>query len=98
MPAYQLTEAAQNDLREISAYTKKTWGQEQEKAYREIIRAVLRLIAEAPEIGQKRNELTEGLRSFPAGHHIAYYVESEDAIVVVRILHPAMDREQAMHK
>lgn len=98
MPDYKLTQAAQNDLREISAYTKKTWGKEQDKAYREIIRAALRLIAETPEIGQKRNELTEGLRSFPVGHHIAYYVEREDGIVVARILHPAMDREQAMQK
>ena len=98
MPDYKLTQAAQNDLREISAYTKKTWGTEQEKAYLDIIRAALRLIAETPEIGQKRNELTEGLRSFPVGHHIAYYVEREDGIVVARILHPAMDREQAMQK
>jgi toxin ParE1/3/4 len=98
MSNFKLTEAAQNDLREISAYTKKAWGKEQDKAYREIIRAALRLIAETPEIGQKRSELTEGLRSFPVGNHIAYYVERADGIVVARILHPAMDRERAMRK
>ncbi len=98
MADYKLTGAAQNDLREISAYTQKTWGKEQAKAYREIIRATLRLIAETPEIGQKRSELMASLRSFPVGHHIAYYVEREDRIVVARILHPAMDREQAMQK
>ena len=98
MSIYQLTEAAKQDLREISAYTKTTWGREQEKAYREIIRTALRLIAATPEIGQKRNELTEGLRSFLVGHHIAYYVQRENGIVVVRILHPAMDREKAMKK
>ena len=98
MPDYKLTAAAKKDLREISAYTQKTWGQEQEKAYREILQAALRVIAKTPEIGQKRDELMQGLRSFPVGHHIAYYVESLDATVIARILHPAMDREKAMEK
>ena len=99
MPDYKLTEAAKKDLRGISAYTKKTWGREQEKAYSEAIRAAaLRVIAKTPKIGQKRDELTEGLRSFPVAHHIAYYVEKGDGIEVARILHPAMDREKAMEK
>jgi len=98
MRDYKLTEASKKDLREISAYAKKTWGKEQEKVYRETIRAALRIIARLPEIGQKREELTEGLRSFPVGNHIAYYVEKNNQIIVVRILHPAMDREKAMNK
>lgn len=98
MPDYKLTAAARKDLREISAYTKKNWGREQEKAYREIIRAGLRLISRTPEIGASRYELSEGLKSFPVGHHIAYYVEREDGLVVARILHPAMDRDSALRK
>ncbi len=98
MPDYKLTEAAKKDLRNISAYTKKTWGKEQEKAYREAIRAALGIIAKYPEIGQKREELTACLRSFPVGNHIAYYIEKNDEIMVSRILHPAMDREKAMKK
>ena len=98
MPDYKLTEAAKKDLRGISAYTKKTWGKEQEKTYREILRAALRVIAKAPKIGQKRDELAEGLRSFPVGNHIAYYVEKGKGIESARILHPAMDREKAMKK
>jgi toxin ParE1/3/4 len=95
---YKLTEAAKMDLREISEYTKKTWGKEQEKVYRETIRAALSIIAKLPEIGQMREELAEGLRSFPVGNHIAYYVEKSGQIMVVRILHPSMDRERAMKK
>ena len=98
MSGYHLTEAAKNDLLEISAYTKKTWGREQERVYRETMREALRMIAENPEIGQKRDELAEGLRSFPVGHHIAYYLERGDEILVARILHPAMDREKAMKR
>jgi len=98
MANYKLTEAAKKDLRGISTYTKQTWGKKQENAYRETIRAVLRVIAKNPEIGLKREELTEGLRSFPVGHHIAYYVERRGNIEVARILHPAMDTEKAMKK
>lgn len=98
MADYKLTEAAKKDLQGISAYTKKTWGKEQERVYRESIRAALRAIAKYPEIGQQRDELMKGLRSFPVGHHIAYYIERRDEIKVARILHPAMDKEKAMKK
>ena len=98
MPDYKLTDAAKKDLRGISAYTKETWGKEQEKSYREILRAALRVIAKAPKIGQKRDELAEGLRSFPVGNHIAYYVEKGKGIEIARILHPSMDREKAMKR
>lgn len=98
MPNYKLTEAAKKDLREISEYTKETWGRKQEKAYREIIRAALRVIEKNPKIGLKREELAEEIRSFPIGHHIAYYIERKGNIEVARILHPAMDTEKAMKK
>ena len=98
MPDYKLTEAAKMDLRGISQYTKKEWGKDQEKVYREIIRAALGVIAKTPKMGQKRDELAEGLRSFPVGQHIAYYVERKGKIEVARILHPAMDSEKAMKK
>ncbi len=98
MPDYKLTEAAKMDLRGISQYTKKEWGKDQEKVYREIIRTALGVIAKTPKMGQKRDELAEGLRSFPVGQHIAYYVERKGKIEVARILHPAMDSEKAMKK
>ena len=98
MRDYKMAEAAKDDLRNISAYTRKTWGKEQEKIYRETIRTALRIIAKSPEIGQRREELAEGLRSFPVGNHIAYYIKKINQIMVVRILHPAMDRESAMKK
>lgn len=96
MPNYKLAEAPKMDLREISTYTKKTWGKKQEKAYRETIRTALRAIARNPGVGLKREELMEGLRSFSVGHHIAYYIERRNNIEVARILHPAMDTEKAM--
>jgi toxin ParE1/3/4 len=96
MPNYKLTEAAKKDLRGIITYTQKTWGKDQEKAYREVMRAALGVIAKNPEIGLKREELAEGLRSFPVGHHIVYYVQRGDNIEVARILHPAMDNEKTM--
>jgi toxin ParE1/3/4 len=98
MPDYKLTDAAKKDLRGVSAYTKKTWGKEQEKAYREILRTALRVIAKAPKIGQERDELAEDLRSFPVGNHIAYYVEKGKGIEIARILHPSMDREKAIKR
>ena len=59
---------------------------------------VSRVIAKGPKIGLRRDELAEGLRSFPVGNHIAYYVEKGKGIEIARILHPSMDREQAMKR
>jgi toxin ParE1/3/4 len=96
MPGYKLTTGAKEDIRKISEYTKKTWGKEQEKAYRESLRIAFGAFAKTPKIGKCRDELAEGLRSFFVGQHVAYYIEKADGIVIVRILHQAMDSEKAM--
>ena len=96
MARYKLTETAKKDLRGISAYTKERWGNNHEQVYCETIRAALRVIAQNPGIGLKRDELAQGLRSFRVGKHIAYYAERMGTIEVFRILHHAMDVKKAL--
>lgn len=48
-------------------------------------------LAEFPELGRRRDELFNGLRSWPVGSYLIFYIASADAILIVRILHGARD-------
>lgn len=47
--------------------------------------------AEAPKIFPSRNELVDGLRSVRHGAYLIFFVERDDGILVVRVLHGARD-------
>ena len=49
------------------------------------------LIATQPMMGRARDELEPGLRSFPFGRYIIFYVPTSSGIDVVRVLHGARD-------
>lgn len=51
----------------------------------------LQTIAENPFMGKAREELMEGLRSFPIGNYIIYYFPAGDGIDIVRVLNAARD-------
>jgi toxin ParE1/3/4 len=51
-------------------------------------------LAETPSIGKYRNDLQQGLLSFPYESHVLYYTESKNGIVIVRVLHKGMDVER----
>ena len=50
-----------------------------------------RLLADAPEIGRRREELAPRLRSFPAGRYVIFYRHIAGGIEVARLLHGARD-------
>jgi toxin ParE1/3/4 len=51
----------------------------------------LRLLATQPLIGRARDELAEGIRSFPMDRYVVFYMPIDDGIDVVRVLHSARD-------
>lgn len=51
----------------------------------------LRLLATQPLMGRARSELAEGIRSFPMGRYVVFYMPLHDGIDVVRVLHSARD-------
>lgn len=42
-------------------------------------------------MGRLRDELTEGLRSFPVGRYVIFYRIVQDGVEIVRVLHGARD-------
>jgi toxin ParE1/3/4 len=51
----------------------------------------LRLLATQPLMGRAREELAAGLRSFPFGRYVIFYVPIDQGVDVVTVLHGARD-------
>jgi toxin ParE1/3/4 len=86
MRAFRFTESAEKDVDAIVAYTMATWGDAQAQTYAAGLYDVLALISENPELGRLRPELAADIRSFPYREHLVFYLLSEGAILVVRVL------------
>jgi toxin ParE1/3/4 len=48
-------------------------------------------LADQPDMGRTRSELEEGLRSFPVGRYVIFYLSKPGGIEIVRVLHGARD-------
>lgn len=96
MPLYEFTARAAADLQEIARYTRKTWGIEQARRYREELEIALQKLSLNPNVGRQRDSIAPGVRSFRVAAHIAFYiVQQSDRITILRLLHPSMDVEAA---
>jgi toxin ParE1/3/4 len=95
MSRYDFTARAAADLREIGRYTKKTWGTEQARRYREELEIALQKLSLSPNVGRQREAIAPGVRSFRVASHIAFYVQRNDGITILRLLHPSMDVDAA---
>jgi toxin ParE1/3/4 len=52
-----------------------------------------RKLAQFPQMGLSRDELYPGLRSFPLGNYLIFYLPMADGIEIVRVLSGRMDVE-----
>ena len=91
MAEYWLRPKARSDIDAIWDYTIKTWGVQQARCYITGLRDVCTELAESPGLGKRRDELYKGLRVYPFGKHVVFYITMDKGIDVVRILHGSMD-------
>ena len=98
MSRCELATRAAADLLEIVRYTHQNWGHAQAQRYLEELDLALRQLSLAPGRGRNRETITPGLRSFPVAQHIAFYIQRKDKIIIVRILHPRMNADEAFEK
>ena len=57
----------------------------------EMIYRKLALLATQPEMGERRDELRVGVRTFSAGRYVIYFVPMKNGIEVERIVHGSRD-------
>lgn len=94
MANYLLSNNAVVDLRDIWSYGANQWDMTQADKYAIKIDKMCEFLFENPGIGKNRDEIYTGLKSHPIGSHSIYYVEQDQTILVVRILHQNMDSER----
>jgi toxin ParE1/3/4 len=95
MSRYELSASAASDLLEIFRYTKHKWGQAQAQHYRDELDLALQRLSLTADVGRKREAIAPGLRSFPVAQHVAFYIQRKESIIVLRILHPRMNVDEA---
>ena len=92
MSSFDLTKAAQADLKSIAKFTQERWGVRQRNTYLKEIDQVFHALAKNPVMGRACDEVREGYRKFPHGSHVIYYKQIDSGVLlVVRILHTTMD-------
>jgi toxin ParE1/3/4 len=55
------------------------------------------VLAMQPMMGRARDELAPGVRSFPFGRYVVFYLPLDGGIDVVRVLHGARDIDAAFN-
>ena len=90
---YKLSQAAQDDLREIKRFSQMNWGKQQTQNYLSDTQTRLKSLTATPEIGKKRDAILPGLRSLSVGNHVIFYRIGDSSIEIARILHKRMDVE-----
>lgn len=91
MANFYFTEQAEKDLETIIDFTVQRWGVAQSYSYIDDLQAIAQILADNPLLGAEREELSQGLRSFPYQSHLLFYVLQKEGIVFVRVLHASVD-------
>ena len=90
MKPFLLSPAAAQDLAEIAAYI----ASERPGAVDGVLDALetaCQLVAKYPGVGRPRNEIDDGVMSFPTGPYVLFYYADEDSVGIARILHGSRD-------
>ena len=91
MSRYYLTNAAEDDLRNIIEYTLEKWGIEQVLKYRDRLETRLMTLAEFPGIGRANVNLPDDILYVVEGKHYIFLKSVDDGIEVIRFIHARMD-------
>lgn len=91
MNNYILSQEADNDLENIFDFTNAKFDLNQAFIYLSDIEELFCKLVLNPEIGRVRNELKQGLYSFPIREHTIFYRIMSDHIRIVRIIYGARD-------
>lgn len=91
MADVRLSTRAAADLGGIARNTIEIFGVEQARRYRDDLEACFRTLAENPRLGRSAERLRPGLRRFEHRSHAVFYMQNEDGILIVRILHVRME-------
>lgn len=91
MNHYILSQKAQQDIEAIYDFGLYKFGKDQAIEYLIALRSYFVLLSKNPDVGKQRNEIKEGLYSFPHVSHLIFYRIFAKHIRIVRVLHGSRD-------
>lgn len=91
MDYYILSEKTKEDIDSIYDYGHQKFGKDQALNYLIELRSYFEFLLKNPNIGKQRDEIKEGLFSFPYSWHIIFYCIFKNHIRIVRVLHGSRD-------
>ena len=97
MAVIVLQPRAKADLSDIWQFMAED-SDDQADAFIDLIDQKFQLLAQQAWLGRRLEELAEGLRSFPAGRYVIFYLPISGGVQIVRVLHGARDIEAAFTK
>lgn len=98
MAKYLLSNKAVGDLSDIWGYTYETWSERQADKYYSLLLTTCKELARRPDIGKRYDSVFPDLHGYRINQHIVFYLEREDGIFVVRILHGRMDLKSRLNE
>jgi toxin ParE1/3/4 len=96
MPVIVKLPRAKSDLVEIWGYIADD-SEAHADAFIETVDQKFHVLAGRPNMGRLRDELADGLHSFPVGRYVIFYRPIPEGIEVVRVLHGARDLDTIFH-
>jgi toxin ParE1/3/4 len=89
---YRLTGVAKEDLEEIHDFITKGSSRHATQMLQRF-ESIFNLLVDAPMAGTSRNELEQGIRSYPVGSYIIFYHVKDQFVIIDRVLHTGRDIE-----
>lgn len=90
MSSYRYSSDANADIEEIALYIFDL-NPVAAHNFLNALEETCELVAEHPMIGRPRPELGEGLRSFPVGNYLVFYLPAKDGIDVASVIYGGRD-------
>ncbi len=92
MFAYELTSAAEADLREIARYTRQHWGDEQSWHYAQLLASCFQKIADGEVVPRSFSTRFPELLVTRCERHFIFYLYPEgEKPEIIAVLHERMD-------
>ena len=92
MSRYIIAPSAKRELKEINSYIAR-YNSTAARRFKERIKQQCKLLADFPEMGQNRDELEPGLRSFPIENYLIFYRPIANGVEIVRVVSGYRDLE-----
>jgi toxin ParE1/3/4 len=92
MIPYDITPAAEADLREIARYTRSQWGEAQSRRYGRRLASCFERIAAGEAVRRSFSERFPDLLTTRCEHHFVFYLQPEGRKPqIIAVLHERMD-------